>query len=215
MQKFVMVKKKNIIPNQVYHIVQRAPGDELLFKDAHDRYTILFIIKKLLPEYNIHLISYSLMPNHIHMQLKIHGVNLSQCMKKIFEQYAFYFNRKYSRKGHVFYGVYRLIHCCTPFSVIAVSLYIHLNASKARLVNDPLEYKWHSLKLFLSNSDKKFIYPDYVLSLINEDKLKAKKIYEKYLYKTMELNYQNVLLNKKAVREFINDSEKWSDHILI
>jgi len=215
MQKFVMVKKKHIIPNEVYHIVQRAPGDEVLFRNAHDRYTFLFIIKKLLPKYNIHLISYSLMPNHIHMLLKIHNVNLSLCMKKVFEQYATYFNRKYLRKGHVFYGVYRLIHCCTPFSIIAVSIYIHLNASKARLVKDPFEYKWHSLKLFLSNSDNKFIYPNYVLSLIDDDPIRAKKIYEKFLYKTMELNYQNVLLNKKAVREFINDSEKWSDHILI
>jgi len=214
MQKFVMVKKKNIIPNQVYHVIQRAPGNEVLFKNAHDHFTFLYILKKLLPQFNIHLIAYSLMPNHIHLLFKIHDINLSKCMKKVFEQYAIYFNKKYLRKGHVFYGVYRLIHCCTPFSIIAVSIYIHLNASKARLVNDPLEYKWHSLKLFLSNADNLFIYPEYVLSLINEDTTKAIKIYKKYLYKSMALNFLNILLNKKAVRDFIEECGKWSDHIL-
>ena len=214
MQKFVMVKRKSFIQNEIYHVVQRAPGEELLFKDIHDRNTFLFILKKVLPEFHIHLITYSLMPNHIHLQLKIHKINLSRAMKKLFEQYAVYFNKKYNRKGHVFYGIYRLIHCCTPFSIIIVSMYIHLNTSKAGLVNNPNEYKWHSLRAFLSNVNNKFIHPKYVLPLIHPDNMKAIQIYEKYLNKIASEHYSSLLLNRKAISDLVKECEKWSDHIL-
>ena len=93
-------------------------------------------------------------------------------------------------------------------------MYIHLNASKAGLVNDPNEYKWHSLRAFLSNRNDQFIHPEYVLPLIHPDNMKAIQIYEKYLNRIASEHHSSLLLNRKAVADLIKECEKWSDHIL-
>lgn len=206
--RLIMVRKKRLVENGIYHVIQRAPGDELLFKSNKDRYVFIRFMKTILQQFNIKILSYSLMPNHIHIQLQIKSINLSKCMKRLFETYAIYFNRTYRRKGHVFYGVYRAVYCDSYFSTLVVSCYIHLNAYKARLVETPFDYQWDSLQSYVSERNQKSISSELVLTNLDSNAKIAKKKYKNLISKVATFRYKNIINNPEALEEFYKACSK-------
>lgn len=207
-KRYVMVKKKYLEEGGIYHVIQRAPGNELLFKTNKDKSVFLRMMDEILPKYKINLFAYSLMPNHLHMLVQIKSINLSIAMKKLFEKYAFYFNKSHRRKGHVFYGVYRTIQCDTAFSILVVSCYIHLNAFKAKLVSNSLDYQWHSLENYISNKSNNIVEASKILKFIDSDSKKASKIYLKLINKLSSAPYKKVVNNRFAVQTFFESCSK-------
>jgi REP element-mobilizing transposase RayT len=207
-RRYVMVKRKYLKEKGIYHVIQRAPGNELLFKDDRDRVIFLRYMKSYLLKFDIQILAYALMPNHLHLLLKIEKINLSMCMKQLFERYACYFNNKHQRKGHVFYGVYRAVYCDNPFAVLIVSYYIHLNAFKAKIVNSPLDYKWHSLDIYLGRRTTKFLNFRFVLDFINKDLKTARNVYSKLINQICEIGYKDVAKYKDAISKFYDACSK-------
>lgn len=133
------------------------------------------------------IIVYCLMSNHFHLiikQLKENGI--STIMRKFSNSYSKYFNAKYSRIGPLFQGSFKVKRIMTNEQLLHLSRYIHLNPYVSKVVEDPLDYIWSSLKDYLSRSKhslinktiitsqfstptdyKKFVldYSDYALSL--------------------------------------------------
>lgn len=206
--RLIMVKKKRLIENGIYHVIQRAPGNELLFKSNKDRNVFIKIMKTNLNLFDIKLYSYSLMPNHLHILLQIKNVNLSNCMKRLFESYAMYFNKTYQRKGHVFYGVYRAVHCFSYYSTLVVSCYIHLNAFKAQMVESPFDYKWDSLQSYISDNNQTFVSADTILRRLDSNTNIAKKKYKNLISKIASFKYNNVINNPEALEEFYKACSK-------
>lgn len=207
-KRYVMVKRKKLTKGGIYHVIQRAPGDELLFKDDKDRHNFLKYMKYYIPKYEIQIFAYSLMPNHLHLLLKIDKVNLSKCMKRLFEKYACYFNRRHERKGHVFYGVYRAVHCDNPFAVLVVSFYIHLNAFKAKIVSNSSSYKWHSLDIYSGRRKARFVNYRFVLNLINGDLRSARNTYMKLINDVCSFQYMNITEYRNAMTKFYDICSK-------
>ena len=62
--------------------------------------------------------AYCLMSNHVHLLIRERAETISEVVKKLGIAYAYYFNRKYGRNGHLFlYASYekniRLADSCT------------------------------------------------------------------------------------------------------
>ena len=202
MKKYLIVRKKIILSNSIYHVIQRAPGDELLFKSDKDRIDFLFLVKKIIPKFNIELLAYSLMPNHIHLLIKTKEPNLSLCMKSLFEQYAKLFNRRHNRKGHVFHGVYRAVYCDSNFASLIVSFYIHLNAYKAKIIKELFEYKWDSLNEYSTFQKNNITDSEIILKLLNENLESAKSIYRKMILSLSSTKQYNIADKKEAILKF-------------
>jgi len=203
-----MVNKKYLESNGVYHIIQRASGNELLFKNMNDRRQFILLMQKYFFEYKISLLAFSLLPNHIHLQVQIKEINLSKCLKAFFHSYARFFNSKYGRKGHVFYGVYRAVHCPNTFSQLIVSTYIHLNSFKAKISNSPFNYKWHSLNEYTEYNESGLTDSEKILKILNNDISSAKLIYKNLIKNLSEFSYEHVINNPKALQLFYNVCEK-------
>lgn len=76
----------------------------------------------------VEILAFCFMPNHIHLLLKQKKDNgISQFMQKVGTGYANYFNKKYSRKGHLF-SRFRSVHVKTDEQLRNVFAYIHVNA---------------------------------------------------------------------------------------
>jgi putative transposase len=145
---------------------------------------MLHLIKEKASKFNFDVFSFSLMPNHLHLQIRSNEVNLPKAMKNLFETYANFFNNKYSRRGHVFSGVYRQALCLDDSYLLATSLYIHLNAVKAGLARNPAKYRWSSCHLYVAPIDKRtFIDYRFILRILDQDIEKARGIYKKLLAK--------------------------------
>ena len=66
-------------------------------------------------------------------------------MRRLLTGYAIYYNRRYSRKGHLFQDRYKSIVCDKDSYLLELVRYIHLNPLRAGIVKDLEElnkYKW-------------------------------------------------------------------------
>lgn len=185
MKRILRIKYKIDYPGAISHITQRAPGRELLFLEEADYLYMLHLIKEKSKKFNFDIFNFTFLPNHLHLQIRSNKENLSEGMKNLFETYAFFFNRKYQRKGHVFCGVFRQALCFDDLYLLATSLYIHLNALKAGLATDPAKYRWSSCNLYIDQTQKKaFIDYKFILRTLDEDINTAMQMYKDLLYES-------------------------------
>ncbi len=197
-------RQRIVYENAVYHITQRAPGREIIFVEDGDYFYFLKILKQTTHKFSLDIFSFALMPNHIHLLLRIKEKNLSSAMKNLFEKYALFFNKKYQRKGHVFCGRFRASLCNDSGYLMAVSIYIHLNPFKAGLSKNLEDYRWTSLDLYTKGSIVSFVDPTPVLSILCSDLNEARKVYHKILMERMSIQ-ENTSFNKQDVKRSIID----------
>jgi len=198
-----------LVNDEIYHVIFRAVGDDIVFNDENDYYRGIFsiyefnnsnfvtiferrrarfnfkkkekIVRSRRP-YNfqedygdyiddrnktVEILAFCFMPNHIHLlvrQLKDNGI--SQFMQKVGGGYVNYFNKKYSRKGHLF-NQFRAILIKTNEQLENVFVYIHTNPisliepgwkdkgiEKPEKVIEFLEnYKWSSYKDYIGKKN--------------------------------------------------------------
>lgn len=194
--------KKVIYEGGIYHIIQRAPGKDVLFLEDKDYLYFLHLLKETKTKFSLDIFCFCLMPNHLHLLLRINKTNLSEAMKSLFTRYALYFNSKYQRKGHVFYGNYRASLCLDENYLISASVYIHLNPSKAGLVKSPLDYKWSSLKVYLQLPRDTFLNYEEILSILDSRLEKASLVYSQILGIAEDLEFKNIIEDKKFLEKF-------------
>lgn len=210
MRRGVMITRKVMVEDGVYHITQRAPGREALFVEEGDYLRFLALLKETAGRFLLSTFCFALLPNHLHILLRAAGKNLDRAMKYLFQSYAQGFNKKYQRKGHVFCGVYRASLCADDSYLLAASLYIHLNPYKAGLTPDPFTYRWYSLEPYLSSIKSSFLEPEAVLSVLdNKNMARARDAYRDLMRESAKLAYDRSPANVSAAKQFREDFMGW------
>jgi len=193
LKRYFRARNKCCFEGAISHITQHASGKEPLFLEDADYLYMLHLMKEVLCEFKCRVLSFVLMPNHIHLLLKFLESNMPDVMKALLQRYAMYFNKKYQRRGHVFCGAYRSALCFDDSYLLAASLYIHLNPVRSKLVEKPMDYRWSSCALFLNEVKKEtFVDHRFVLETLDNDISVAR------------IKYKN-LLNQSDVSQ-INDA---------
>ena len=193
-------RQKINIPGVMSHITQRASGAERSFHEDDDFLEMLARLKHVSQTYDIELIAFVLMPNHLHLLLRQNKANLYEAMRELFSRYAQRFNKKYERKGHLFGGPYRQAVCLDEAYAITVSLYIHLNPVRAGLVEQPRDYRWSSCRLFTDSNDiPSFVSSENILQMLSSDSRNAKSIYRDMLEEGTKLEVGEVMEDRSAI----------------
>lgn len=86
----------------LYHITMRGNGKQLLFEDDKDRRRLLSLVRTSITRFNITLIAWCLMGNHVHLVMSDPGDNVSDAMHLVMSCYATWYNRRHGHVGHVF-----------------------------------------------------------------------------------------------------------------
>lgn len=197
-----MVREKVIPPNTIAHIVQRAPGKEMLFLEDKDYIYFLHLLKEIGKKFKLEVYAFSLLSNHFHILLKFLEDNAIKSIKNLCERYANYFNIKYQRKGHVFYGTFRASVCLDETYLFASSLYIHLNPLKANLTKD-FFYRWSSSSLYLAeHKGESFINYKFILQLLSLNPDEARRIYYNLLSHSASQKLESIFENRRAISLF-------------
>jgi len=129
-------------------------------------------IKKLEEKYGpplLDIISYSLMPNHFHFQVKeLIEKGVSKFFRKLGTSYAMYFNVKYERVGRLFESQYKSVLIETDEQLMHLSRYIHINPINSSKINTSLAklktYPWTSLPDYLGTREQSFCNPSEVMA---------------------------------------------------
>ncbi|MFA5389728.1 MAG: transposase, partial [Candidatus Omnitrophota bacterium] len=183
-KRYFRTRDKYCFEGAISHITQHASGTEPLFLEDSDYLYMLHLLKETLGKFKCKVLSFALMPNHIHLLLKFLEANMPDLMKILLQRYAEYFNKKYQRRGHVFSGNYRSALCFDDRYLLAASLYVHMNPVKKGLVQNPADYRWSSCALFVNETEKEtFVDYKFVLGALDDDILRAKAKYKDLLGK--------------------------------
>ncbi len=203
-KRFLRARNKLNFPGLVSHITQHASGRDPLFIEDGDYLYMLKLLKETALKYKLSIFAFCWMTNHVHILLRQNEKNLSDAMHSLFLRYALYFNRKYSRKGHLFACTYRQAACFDDYYLIVTSIYIHLNAMRAGLVGHYSRYRWSSWRLYCEDRETDtFIDWRFILSIIAGNYSAAREKYRNMLEEAMNYRAKEVQEVKTAMGEFV------------
>ena len=86
----------------IYHVVLRGINKQRIFEDDQDNQKYLETIKAYKETCEYEVYAYCLMSNHIHLLMKEGKEDLGIAFRRIGASYVYWYNWKYSRRGHLF-----------------------------------------------------------------------------------------------------------------
>jgi putative transposase len=146
-----MPRTARIAPSEyVYHVLTRGNNRQDVFKDESDFNKYLEVLLRYKEKYHFKLYHYVLMTNHVHLVMEPteKGGRLSEIMKGINLSYAQHYKRKYNHTGHFWQDRYKSIIISKDEYLIACGSYIELNPVRAKIVDDPMDYRWCSYRVY-------------------------------------------------------------------
>jgi putative transposase len=155
-----------VAPGYPHHVTQRGNNRESVFLDRQDYQKYLELLKVFTVKHQAQVVSYCLMPNHVHLLIVPENhESLSQSVGITNLTYTQYFNQRYKRTGRIWQN--RFFSCVVSKDAYfwSVVRYIEQNPVKAGIVKDELTYQWSSVHArILQKEDTLLSMPDWMVT---------------------------------------------------
>jgi len=135
-----------------HHIINRGVARTNIYLNRFDKEEFLKILCNACETYKVNLHDYCLMDNHYHLLVELTQENLSLFMRQLNSNYAIYFNKKYSRSGHLWQGRYKSYYVYDENYLFMLYRYIEQNPIKAKISKVIGEYEFTFLATLLNNN---------------------------------------------------------------
>jgi len=167
----------------IYHVILRGVNRQDIFYDDDDYLRFLETTAQMKSGDEFAVYGYCLMTNHLHLLIQEKTDTISRIMSRIGTSYAWWYNQKYGRSGHVFQGRFKSECIENDNYLLAVIRYIHNNPVKAGMAQKPEEYRWSSIHAYYGNREYPYglTEPGFILGVINQDKEKAIKAFKEFI----------------------------------
>ncbi|MCX7711767.1 MAG: transposase [Clostridia bacterium] len=137
-------------PEYIYHIMCRSISEVDLFRDEDDKNYYLGLLKKYTDKFRCKIYAYCLLDTHVHLHFDPQGFDISRFMHCVNVSYVIYYNKKYTRRGHVFQGRYESKVVSSEKYSLALSAYIHNNPKDVEgFGGREYEYPFSSMGIYL------------------------------------------------------------------
>ena len=158
---------RKISSSGIYHIVLRGINKQLIFEDDEDYEKLLETLVKYKEVSQYEIYAYCLMGNHFHLLLKTNKEELGLVIKRIAGSYAYWYNTKYKRSGHLFQDRFISEPVENDKYLLASCRYIHQNPLRAGLCKDIKGYR-HSSYRHYANDLSHLVDIGYIYSIIGK-----------------------------------------------
>ena len=129
-----------------HHITQRGNNRKRTFLNESDYKRYLSFVTEYSRQYRLDLISYCLMPNHVHfIGIPKEEYSLAKTFDVAHMRYAQYFNKKTDSSGHLWQGRFYSCILDDPHLFTAVR-YIERNPVRAGIVKEAWDWQWSSAR---------------------------------------------------------------------
>ena len=128
----------------VQNIWARGVDRCAIFRDEEDRLVYLDLLGYVVRRFGWECLAYCLMTNHVHILIRTPEPTMGRGMHYLHSFYAFGFNQKYGRVGHLFQDRYGSNRIWTPDRLRGAVDYIAQNPVVAGLCTAPGDYRWSS-----------------------------------------------------------------------
>jgi putative transposase len=163
----------------VYHIMMRGNNRQKVFHTAADKDRMTEIIFKKITEDEATLYAYCIMDNHQHLVMKEGKTPISQTIKRIGTSYAWFYNKKYGKVGHVFQDRFKSEAIESEKRLLAAVRYVHMNPVKAGIA-DLETYKWSSYHNYLGSKAEFSEGTKQILLISSHDLNQARDAFTKF-----------------------------------
>ena len=146
-------KARNKTSTGIYHVMMRGINHQMIFEDAEDNQYFIGCLERMGFINDVDgtplaqgctYYAYCLMGNHFHLLIREREETIDQTLKRIADAYAYYFNRKYQRSGHLFKERFRSEAVEDMDYFTTLLCYIHQNPVKAKIVENVADYQYSS-----------------------------------------------------------------------
>ncbi|HEV3218761.1 MAG TPA: transposase [Candidatus Acidoferrales bacterium] len=130
--------------NTAHHVTQRGNARQSILSGDAERMVYLELLQENLKLYQVSLLGYCLMSNHVHLIVVPHeAAALATALKQTHGRYASYWNAAHNSSGHVWQG--RFYSCPLDTAHLWIALrYTELNPQRAKLVTEAAAWTWSS-----------------------------------------------------------------------
>ena len=186
-----MARKPRVeYPGAFYHVICRGNQRQVIFRSDGDREFYLRRLEHYRQRFDFTVYAYVLMSNHVHLLLETGKVGLSKIMQGLQLAYTGYFNRKYTKVGHLFQGRYKAVLCDRDAYLLELVRYIHLNPARMRSPIDALQYRWSSHGAYLGQAAEVKVATSVVLGELANSVGQARRAYLRFMAEGKGLGHQ-------------------------
>lgn len=166
----------------IYHIMVRGINRGNIFHEAGDYQRYLYTLSQVKELNHFQILGYCLMPNHLHLLINEAESDISTIMKRIGVRYAYWYNQKYQRNGHVFQGRFKSERVEDDAYLLTVIRYIHQNPIKAGIISKPEAYRYSSCQDYYNEKYQhtRLTNTELILSVFSGDRQQAVKEFKIY-----------------------------------
>ncbi len=135
---------RNVFPDIPHHITQRGNRREDVFFTDEDRLIYLEWLQLYCEKYDVSILAYCLMTNHVHLVLTPHSVNgLQQVLKPLHMRYSQHINKIKGWKGHLWQGRFFSSPLDDAYTWSTIR-YVERNPVQAGMQVKSEDYRWSS-----------------------------------------------------------------------
>lgn len=146
-----------VIPDLPHHVTQRGNGRARTFFRESDYQLYLELFADAAARAHTEVWAYCLMPNHIHaIVVPSDPDGLRRTFGDLHRRYTSYVNARARRTGHLWQGRFGSVAMDEPHLYRCLR-YVSLNPVRARLVEQPEDWRWSSVRAHLAGKDDRLV----------------------------------------------------------
>lgn len=185
----VVAHARGSLPAGIYHVGTRSAGPVVLFRDDLDRTSFCNLLTRRVARSRWRCLAFCLMSTHYHLLLEVLDDSLQDGMRCLNGHYAFAFNRRHGRSGHLFGNRYFSSAVMTEGSLRRRFRYIARNPVEAGSCASPLDHFWSSYREAVTGSrDFPFVDHRPVLDVFGGDTPWARQLMREFVEVTPALD---------------------------
>ena len=170
-----------VAPDSIFHVYARGNDRMTLFKRPEDYRSYLADIAELKTPHGVLLYHYVLMPNHIHLVLRILEAGLSDFMQSLQNRFAKRFCRDNGFAGHVWQGRFKSKPIDNDGYLLACGNYVEMNPVRSGLVGDPEQWPHSSCRFYTHGRPDKLVDMDPLYPTLARTAAQRQKAYRQFI----------------------------------
>lgn len=128
----------------VYHVITRGNNRAAVFHQDGDYAAFLDALRDLKLRRPFELYGYCLMPNHVHLLIRVLDAPISRLMQSLLVSHTLRYHKLHRSGGHLWQGRFKSPVVQDDDHLLTVLRYIEANPLRAGLVGKAADYPWSS-----------------------------------------------------------------------
>jgi putative transposase len=183
----------------------RGNNRHVVFKNNDDYIYFMDLIKRFKLDHSFDLFHYCLMPNHVHMLIKINkDSDFSRFMKRINLAYFHHYRNRYGWIGYFWQDRFKNQPVGKDEYFIQCGKYIELNPVRAGIVDSPEKYRYSSFGHYADGKIDPIITDDFIYEALGSSGSEKQKAYQ-------ELVIDDIIANSYVKNVWGTDKQRYQE----